>query len=447
MNGELFGYYLNEEYLALAMVLTLFCFLMFGYPVAFTLAGVALFYGFIGLDLEFFNLLPPRIYGVMNNGTLLAVPLFIFMGVMLERSGIAERLLVSMSTLFGGLRSGLAMSVVLSGALLAASTGIVGASVVTMGLISLPIMIRQGYSPRFSTGVICSSGTLGQIIPPSIVLILLGDIMGVSVGDLFMAAVGPGIVLVVAYLSYAVIYCAIVKPDTGHERCKTVSYRQVVWPAFIALVPPAGLMFLVLGSIFFGVASPTEAAAIGAAGACILALFFRRLSWQVLTDVSERTLSLSCMVFMILMGAQAFGLVFRGLSGDDAIREIVQSLSYGPSGFLIGVMLLLFILGCFLDFIEIVFIVVPILSPLIVEFGYDPLWFSILIAVNLQMSFITPPFGFSLFYLKGVAPEGVSSSDIYRGIVPFVLLQALVIALIIVYPQLVTAIPSYFAVS
>ncbi len=444
MNGELFGFYLNEEYLALAMVCALFCLLMFGYPVAFTLAGVALFYGYIGLDMQFFNLLPPRMYGVMNNSTLLAVPLFIFMGVMLERSGIAERLLVAMSTLFGGLRSGLAISVVLSGALLAASTGIVGASVVTMGLISLPIMLRQGYTPSFSSGVICSSGTLGQIIPPSIVLILLGDIMGVSVGDLFMAAVGPGLVLVLAYLAFAVIYCARTKPNTGYAHADDVAYRDIVWSAFKALAPPGVLILLVLGSIFFGIASPTEAAAIGAGGACVLALCFRKFSLKILSEVSERTLSLSSMVFMILMGAQAFGLVFRGLSGDDAIRNLVQGLSYGPTGFLISVMILLFILGCFLDFIEIVFIVVPILSPLVSEFGYDPLWFSVLIAVNLQMSFITPPFGFSLFYLKGVAPEGVSSADIYRGIIPFVVLQAVVIALIVLYPELVTAIPEYF---
>ena len=441
MNGLIFGFEIPEQFLAIGMVITLFAFLMSGYPVAFTLGGVALIFGLIGLDLDFFKLLPQRIWGVMGNITLIAVPLFVFMGVMLERAGIAESLLQSMSQMFGRLKSGLAVSVILSGAVLAASTGIVGASVVTMGLISLPVMLRRGYPAEFSSGVICASGTLGQIIPPSIVLILLGDIVGVSVGELFIAAIIPGIILVLSYAIYATFYCARSEslPESIHEQ-KPLSELLLV--SLKALFPPLALIFFVLGSIFLGVASPTEAAAVGALGSIVLAACYKKLNLSVLNDVMDQTQQLTCMVFMILIGAQAFGLVFRGLSGDDAIREIVMSLNYGPTTFLIAVMLLIFILGCFLDFIEITFIVVPILVPLVAVFQFDMIWFSILVAVNLQMSFLTPPFGFSLFYLKGVAPPEVSSAQIYKGIIPFVIIQAVVLALLVVYPQLVTFLPS-----
>lgn len=443
MGAELFGIEFVDETLAMIMVATLFVFLMFGYPVAFTLGGVALMFGLFGLDISFFNLLPQRIWGIMNNVTLLAVPLFIFMGVMLERSGIAERLLESMSMLFGKLRSGLAIAVVISGAVLAASTGIVGASVVTMGLISLPLMLKRGFPATYSCGVICASGTLGQIIPPSIVLILLGDIVGVSVGQLFVAAVGPGLLLVFAYILYSIVYCSMSGAELLEQESFTGTTKEIWFSVAGALFPPVILIVLVLGSIFFGVASPTEAAAVGAFGAIALATIYGRLSWSTLKEAMEYTLKLTCMVFLILIGSQAFGLVFRGLSGDDAIRELVLSFNYGPGAFLAAVMLLLFVLGCFLDFIEIVFIVVPILVPLLKEYDFDLLWISVLIAVNLQMSFLTPPFGFSLFYLKGVAPPEVSSGTIYRGIIPFVLIQAAVVALLIFFPGIATWLPEY----
>ena len=444
MIEQLLGVGIADQHLALAMVVSLFLALMLGYPVAFTLGGVGLIFGLLGPDPEILNVLPLRIYGVMKNITLLAVPLFVFMGVMglLERSGVAENLLEAMSGLFGRLRSGLAISVIISGALLAASTGIVGASVVTMGLISLPIMLKRGYPAAFSCGVICSSGTLGQIIPPSIVLILLGDIMGISVGELFIAAVVPGLILVAGYSGYSVIYC-IINADKLFPplESQNQSFLKIIKNALIALFPPGLLIVLVLGSIFVGYATPTEAAAVGAFGSIVLAGVYRKLSISILNDVAQMTTRLTSMVFMILVGAQAFGLVFRGLSGDDAIRDFVLSLDCGQGAFLGIVMLLLFILGCFLDFIEIVFIVVPILVPLIEEFDISKIWVAILIAVNLQMSFLTPPFGFSLFYLKGVSPPEIKSGDIYRGVIPFVIIQAAVLALLVLFPEIVEWLP------
>ncbi|MCB0322689.1 MAG: TRAP transporter large permease subunit [Bdellovibrionales bacterium] len=428
----------SDEALALLMVATLFVLLMAGFPVAFTLGGVALVFGAIGLGVDFFQLLPYRIFGVIENVTLLAVPLFVYMGVMLERSGIAEDLLASMSLLFGRLRGGLALAVVISGALLAASTGIVGASVVTMGLISLPVMLSRGYPASFSSGLICASGTLGQIIPPSVVLILLGDIMGVSVGELFLAAVVPGLLLVAAYALYSICYCARFATDVASE---TLAPTQLLQRLGKALLPPGALVLAVLGSIFFGIASPTEAAAVGAAGSMILAALYGRLSRTTLQEVMQRTMQLTAMVFMILFGAQAFGLVFRGLNGDHAIATFVQSLQLDAGGFLLVVMVLLFVLGCFLDFIEIVFIVIPILTPLLGALGIPKLWFAVVVAMNLQMSFLTPPFGFSLFFLKGVAPPEVNTGHIYRGIVPFVVLQALVLTILILYPELVLWLP------
>lgn len=442
MNAELFGMVLLEEHLAVAMILALFLMLLAGFPVAFTLGGIGVIFGFIGLDLAFFNLLPQRIFGILENTTLLAVPLFIFMGVMLERSGIAENLLESMTRLFGRLRSGLALSVIFSGVLLAASTGVVGASVVTMGLISLPLMLKRGYSPSFSSGVICASGTLGQIIPPSIVLILLGDIMGVSVGELFLAAVLPGLMLVVGYLLYSIVFCELSPPLLSSD---TVEEQSVsLFSVLLALLPPGVLIVSVLGSIFFGIASPTEAAAVGAFGAMILALAHGKLSRDSLSQAGEKTMKLTSMVFSILVGAQAFGLAFRGLDGDEVIRDLVLSLNAEPATFLLCIMLLLFVLGCFLDFIEIIFIVIPILSPLVVEFGYSKLWFSVLVAMNLQMSFLTPPFGFALFYLKGVAPPELQSGHLYRGILPFVLIQALMLLVLILWPEIVEILPNYF---
>jgi len=440
---------MSEDLLPLLMVGSLFALLLTGYPVAFTLGGVALIFGYMGLDLASFSLLPQRIYGIMQNITLLAVPLFIFMGVMLERSGLAEELLESMAMLFGRIKGGLAFSVILAGALLAASTGIVGASVVTMGLISLPVMLKRGYPAEFSSGVICASGTLGQIIPPSIVLVLLGDIIGqsanageVSVGRLFIAAVVPGLILVSLYLIYSFFYCRFTLGDESLmvSENKTELFSKM----FKSLLPPAVLMISVLGSIFLGVASPTEAASVGAFGAIIISAVKGRFSLEIVKQVMRKTTELTSMVFMILVGATAFSLVFRLLSGDDIIVEIVQGMELGPNQFLLLVMLLLFVLGCFLDFIEIVFIVVPILMPLMQEYGFDPLWFAILIAVNLQMSFLTPPLGFALFYLKGVAPEGVTTGQIYRGIIPFVIIQGIVLASIFFFPEIVTFFPEWW---
>ncbi len=439
-----------EEMISIYMVLTLFALLLVGYPVAFTLGGVALLFGYIGLEPSEFNLLPQRIQGIMQNTTLLAVPLFIFMGVMLERSGLAEDLLESMALLFGRIKGGLAFSVIIAGSLLAASTGIVGASVVTMGMISLPLMLRKGYSAEFSSGVICASGTLGQIIPPSIVLVLLGDIISqgsaageVSVGKLFVAAVVPGAILVLSYLLYSFFYCRRNLPAVSPEGLD-VSRSEFLSRIFKSLLPPAFLMVSVLGSIFAGAASPTEAASVGAFGALLISLVKGKLSLEILRNVVRKTTELTSMVFMILVGATAFGLVFRLLDGDYVIVDTVQNLDVSPGTFLLLVMILLFILGCFLDFIEIVFIVVPILLPLISEFGFDPLWFAVLVAVNLQMSFLTPPLGFALFYLKGVAPPEVSTMQIYKGIIPFVLIQALVLALIVYFPSLVTALPAWW---
>jgi len=432
------------EALPAIMFLVLTILLMAGFPVAFTLLGTSLFFGLIGFGWDFFNLLPMRIWGTMTNFTLVAVPLFIFMGVMLERSGLAEDLLETMALLFGRMCGGLAVSVVIVGMLLGASTGIVGATVVTMGLLSLPTMLRRGYQPELATGVISASGTLGQIIPPSIVLVLLGDIVGVSVGDLFMGAVIPGMLLVGLYIIYILIYsnmrkeCAPLIPD---EEWKEVLRQGLFKRVFKALLPPVTLMVAVLGSIFAGVASPTEAAAVGASGAILLAVLNRRLTYDRLKETMMTTMVLTSMVFIILVGAGAFGLVFRGLGGDQLIRGFLQSLHLNKWAVLAIVMGLIFVIGFFLDFIEITFIHIPVLAPIMADFGFDPLWFSILFAVNLQTSFMTPPFGFSLFYLKGVAPPEIKTGHIYRGIIPFVLLQILGLLLVIFIPELATWLP------
>ncbi len=432
------------EALPAIMFLVLTVLLMAGFPVAFTLLGTSLVFGLIGFGWDFFNLLPMRIWGTMTNFTLVAVPLFIFMGVMLERSGLAEDLLETMALLFGRMCGGLAVSVVIVGMLLGASTGIVGATVVTMGLLSLPTMLRRGYQPELATGVISASGTLGQIIPPSIVLVLLGDIVGVSVGDLFMGAVLPGMLLVGLYIIYILIYsnlrkeCAPLIPDA---EWKEVLRQGLFKRVLKALAPPVTLMVAVLGSIFAGVASPTEAAAVGASGAILLAVLNRRLTYARLKDTMMTTMVLTSMVFIILVGAGAFGLVFRGLGGDQLIRGFLQSLHLNKWAVLAIVMGLIFVIGFFLDFIEITFIHIPVLAPIMADFGFDPLWFSILFAVNLQTSFMTPPFGFSLFYLKGVAPPEIQTGHIYRGIVPFVLLQILGLLLVIFIPALATWLP------
>jgi len=434
------------EYLAAWMFLALTILLMAGFPVTFTLMGTAMVFGMIGFGWNFFNLMPLRIWGVINNVTLLAVPLFVFMGVMLERSGLAEELLDTMGILFGRLRGGLAVSVVVVGALLGASTGIVGATVVTMGLLAVPTMLRRGYQKELATGTVSASGTLGQIIPPSIVLVLIGDIVGVSVGDLFMGAVLPGLLLVSLFILYIVIM-AIFRPETApaipKKELDAISPKQLAARVGRALIPPVFLMVAVLGSIFAGIASPTEAAAVGAVGATLLTIINKKFRMAILRDVMLTTVRLTCMVFIILCGAAAFGLVFRGLGGDEIVREFLGGIAdkYSHGAVLAIVMLLIFFIGFFLDFIEITFIHVPVLAPIMIDFGYDPVWFCVLLAVNLQTSFLTPPFGFSLFYLKAVTPPEVSTGHIYRGIIPFVLFQLIGLAIVVFFPQLATWLP------
>jgi len=433
------------EYLPLWMFVVLTVVLMAGYPVAFTLGGVALAFGLMGMGFRLFELLPLRIWGSMTSQVLVAVPLFVFMGVMLERSGLAEELIDTMALCFGRLRGGLAISVVAVGAMLAASTGIVGATVVTMGLLALPTMLRRGYQPELATGTIAASGTLGQIIPPSIVLVLVGDIVGVSVGDLFIGALIPGFALVVLYMLYILVYSFMrprAAPAIPIEELASISRRQFAIRISRALVPPAFLMVAVLGSIFFGIASPTEAASMGATGALALALVNRKLSYKIAREVMITTTKLTTLVFTILVGASAFGLVFRGLGGDTLIRNGIEHIPFGAHGLLAIVMTLIFFLGFFLDFIEITFIHVPVIAPILVDLGIDPLWFCILLAVNLQTSFLTPPFGYALFYLKSVAPPEVRTGQIYRGIIPFVVLQLLGLLIVAAFPELATWLPS-----
>ncbi len=434
------------EYLPGWMFLALTILLMVGFPVTFTLMGTALVFGLIGFGWDFFNLLPLRIWGVMTNVTLLAVPLFVFMGVMLERSGLAEELLDTMGLAFGRMRGGLAISVVVVGALLGASTGIVGATVVTMGLLAVPTMLKRGYQKEMATGTVSASGTLGQIIPPSIVLVLIGDIVGVPVGDLFMGAVLPGLVLVGLYILYILI-AANIKPEWAPaipaEELAQITRREMFRRFTRALFPPLFLMVAVLGSIFAGVASPTEAAGVGAVGATLLTIINKKFNLQILREVMHSTMQLTCMVFIILVGAASFGLVFRGMGGDELVRDFLGGIAanHGQWTVLAIVMGIIFIIGFFLDFIEITFIHVPVLAPIMIEFGFDPAWFCILIAVNLQTSFMTPPFGFSLFYLKAVTPPEISTGHIYRGIIPFVIFQLIGLLIVVFFPVLVTWLP------
>jgi tripartite ATP-independent transporter DctM subunit len=434
------------EYLAAWMFLALTILLMAGFPVTFTLMGTALCFGLIGFGWSFFNLLPLRIWGVMTNVTLLAVPLFVFMGVMLERSGLAEDLLDTMGLVFARVRGGLAVSVVIVGALLGASTGIVGATVVTMGLLAVPTMLKRGYRRELVTGTVSASGTLGQIIPPSIVLVLIGDIVGVPVGDLFMAAVLPGLLLVGLYIFYILVIVRF-NPDWAppipQDELDALTRRALLGRVTRALIPTLFLMLAVLGSIFAGIASPTEAAAVGAVGATALTVLNRKFSLNVLREVMHSTMVLTCMVFIILVGAAAFGLVFRGLGGDDLVRGFLGGIAenHGKWFVMTIVMGLIFVIGFFLDFIEITFIHVPVLAPIMIEFGFDPAWFCILLAVNLQTSFMTPPFGFSLFYLKAVTPPEIETGHIYRGIIPFVIFQLIGLLILVFFPKLVTWLP------
>lgn len=449
------------EYLSLVMFAFVCLALLLGYPVAYTLAGTALLFAGGGalfgvFDTAYLQAVPSRLYGIITNQTLIAVPLFVFMGVMLEKSKVAENLLMAMGQVFGRLKSGMAVSVVLVGMLLAASTGIVGATVVTMGLLSLPTMLKQGYSPSFASGAICATGTLGQIIPPSIALVLLGDVLSsafqqaqldmgifspesVSVGDLFVGALVPGLILVGMYLLYVLIFAARnikpVEPSAMPELKTQVSL-------FSALFPPLLLIVVVLGSILLGYATPTEAAGVGAAGSLILAISQRQFTVSKLKDVMTSTTKVTSMVFLILIGASIFSLVFRGFGGEELIEGFFEQLPGGVFGAVLVVMVVIFLLGFILDFIEITFVVVPLVAPVLLAMGVDPIWLGIMIAVNLQTSFLTPPFGFALFYLRGVAPPEVKTSHIYRGVLPFILIQLLLLIGLAIWPNLVTWLPS-----
>jgi len=420
------------------MFLTALFFLLVGIPVAFVFGTVAIMFAFFvpDLGLEVFSVLPFRIFGIMSNSTLMAVPLFIAMGLVLERSKMAENLLISMSALFKNVRGGLAISVVLVGAMLAASTGIASASVVMMSVIALPLMLKAGYDKSLASGTIASSGTLGLIIPPSIILIILGDVISVSVGELFMGALLPGLLLVGLYILYILIY-SYFKPEVApvYNNVKDVSLKEIV----IAIIPPLLLMFAVLGSIFAGIASPTESAAFGVIGAVLLSKLNRTLDFEMLKYASLETVKLSGMIFMILIGATAFSLVFNELGGTDMVLEFFTNDIADVWMFIAIAMISIFILGFFIDFIEISFIIVPILVPVMNAFGIDPVWFAVLIALNLQTSFLTPPFGLSLFFLKGAAGDAIKTTQIYRGIIPFILLQLLALGLVIIFPDLVFA--------
>lgn len=437
--------------------------LMAGFPVAFTLAGTSLLFAGIGLltdtlDPAFLSAFPNRLFGILNNQILIAVPLFVFMGVMLEKSRIAEQLLRNLGLLFGPVRGGLGFSVILVGMLLAASTGIVGATVVTMGLISLPAMLRTGYSPALASGTICATGTLGQIIPPSTALIILGDVLSsayqqaqlnmgiftpdtVSVADLFVGALIPGLLLVVGYLLYTSLV-ALFQPSAA----PAVADRPAMSPRFLlellkGLLPPLALIIAVLGSILTGIATPTEAAGIGALGALMLAILYREFDLQRLREVVDSTLQVTSMIFLIFIGAALFSLVFRGFGGEELVHEVFNDLPGGVFSAMLLVMVVIFLLGFILDFIEITFVVVPIVAPVLLTMGVDPIWLGIMIAINLQTSFLTPPFGFALFYLRGVAPANVPTRTIYRGVIPFILIQLALLGLLAIFPELATWLP------
>ena len=421
--------------LALILFVSIFLLVLYGYPVAFTLGGLSLIYALCFLDLNVLTLLPTRIMGVMDNSVLLAVPLFVFMGIMLEKSGLAERMLNSMAGLFGRVRGGMAVSVVVVGALLAASTGIVGATVITMGLISLPPMLRKGYPAPLSTGVIAASGTLGQIIPPSVVLVLLGSVLQVSVGGLFRAALYPSLLLVAAYILY-ILALGILRPKLFPPREEGPPRDRRFWLNVVqSLFLPLLLIVAVLGSILIGLASPTEAAGVGAAGAMLLTWTQGKLDRTTLSDVCRDTTHLTSMVFMILLGATTFSLVFRELGGDRFLVALIERSDLPEYQFLALVMTVVFIAGFFIDFIEIVFIIVPVVTPVFITYGTDLIWLGILLGINLQTSFLSPPFGFALFYLKGVAPPEVTTGHLYRGIVPFLIIQVVLLAVVILFPE------------
>ncbi|MBK7522997.1 MAG: TRAP transporter large permease subunit [Saprospiraceae bacterium] len=426
------------EYLVGIFFLAILVCLMTGYPVAFVLGGISAVFGYF-LVPDFLDFLPLRIMGVLQNNLLMSIPMFIMMGLVLEKTGIAENLLRSMGKMLYRFPGGLAVSVVLVGGVLAASTGIVGATVVTMGLISLPVMLKSGYNISLSTGIIAASGTLGQIIPPSVILILLGSVLQVPVGDLFKAAIVPGILLMVFYILYVMIFSFF----TAKNQTLTVAQQAYLdlgkeeKSSFVsAMFFPLLLIFLVLGSIFYGVASPTEASALGAAGALCIAIIKRRMTLSIFKKVMKETSELTTMVFFILLGATTFALVFRGMDGDDLLTSFVTNTQLTSVQFFILVMVLVFIAGFFIDFIEIIFIIVPVVAPVFMMYKIDLIWLGILLAINLQTSFLTPPFGFALFYLKGVTPPEVKTSDVYRGVIPFILIQVLVFIIVWIFPDI-----------
>ena len=450
------------EFIPLLMFGVICLVLLAGFPVAFSLAGTAIIFAGLGIfsgtfESAFLGAIPNRLYGDMTNMTLVAVPLFVFMGVLLEKSNLAQDLLSNMAEVIGGFRGSLAISVIFVGALIAASTGIVGATVIAMGLISLPIMLSRKYDPSLSAGTICATGTLGQIIPPSIALVILGDVLSaayqqsqlsignfsartVSVGDLFMGAIIPGIVLVVCYALYVVLRAYLSPKMAPSQNVEIVSGR---WKILLtSLLPPFVLIASVLGSILLGVATPTEAAGVGAFGAILLALSKKSLTKKNLTESVETTTEITAMVFMILLGSSIFSLVFRGFGGDDLITSIFNQLPGGTFGAVLLVMVLIFLLGFILDFIQITLVVVPIVGPALLMLGVDPIWLGIMIAINLQTSFLTPPFGFALFYLRGVAPDSLATKDIYKGVIPFILIQLMVLVALAIFPELVTALPN-----
>jgi tripartite ATP-independent transporter DctM subunit len=432
------------EYIPLILFALVFILILFGYPVALVLGGISVVSGLLFFDIDFFYLVSLRIFGIMNNFVLLAVPLFIFMGMTLERSGIAEKLLETMAILFGKIRGGLAYSVIIVGGMLAASTGIVGATVVTMGLISLPVMIKRGYNTKLATGVIASSGTLGQIIPPSVVLVLLGSVLNISVGDLFTSALLPGLTLVVLYLIYVLIISIIYPefaPSMPNKLIKKFKNETGIVEIIKAFLLPFVLIFAVLGSIFAGIASPTEAAGIGALGALILSYFQANMNLKKLKIIMEETTSLTSIVFMILIGATSFSLIFRGLEGDKILINIITQADLTPELFIVLILFIVFIAGFFIDFIEIIFIIVPVITPILIALNIDLIWIGILLAINLQTSFLTPPFGFSLFYLKSVAPKEIKTRDIYYGIIPFVIIQLLFLIFLFYNPDYIYIIP------
>ncbi len=449
------------EFIPLLMFGVICLVLLAGFPVAFSLAGTALIFAGIGVltgtfESAFLGAIPNRLYGDMTNMTLVAVPLFVFMGVLLEKSNLAQDLLSNMAEVIGGFRGSLAISVIFVGTLIAASTGIVGATVIAMGLISLPIMLYRNYDPSLAAGTICATGTLGQIIPPSIALVILGDVLSaayqqsqlsignfsartVSVGDLFMGAIIPGLILVFCYAFYVIIRAYISPKMAPSQEVTIVSGR---WKIMLtSLLPPFVLITSVLGSILLGIATPTEAAGVGAMGAVVLAISKSSLTKKNLTEAVETTTEITSMVFMILLGSSIFSLVFRGFGGDDLITDIFSELPGGAFGAVLVVMIIIFLLGFILDFIQITLVVVPIVGPALLILGVDPIWLGIMIAINLQTSFLTPPFGFALFYLRGVAPDTLATKDIYRGVIPFILIQLGVLIALAIFPELVTALP------